>query len=180
MLILSPEERAQAWHEAVSAEASEREFKRHMLASAVFPSRRTGDRAAPIGSPSRRWSPTSASTSAGPVGCSTRSLAGTTVRRRFRARRCSSRCEAGEPHPDRGRGVRRHGPLRGAAQPDRAGARFRTWDEAEVTESLDTFAPLFDVDNIDVPSLGRDSSMPNIGRARITTPGALAADYGPR
>jgi len=36
MLILSPEERAQAWQEAVSAEASEREFKRHMLASAAF------------------------------------------------------------------------------------------------------------------------------------------------
>lgn len=36
MLILSPEERAQAWHEAVSAEASEREYKRHMLASAAF------------------------------------------------------------------------------------------------------------------------------------------------
>jgi hypothetical protein len=36
MLILSPEERAQAWHEAVAAEASEREFKRHMLATAAF------------------------------------------------------------------------------------------------------------------------------------------------
>lgn len=36
MLILSPEERAQAWHEAVSAEASERGYKRHMLASAAF------------------------------------------------------------------------------------------------------------------------------------------------
>jgi hypothetical protein len=36
MLILSPEERAQAWHDAVSAEASDREYKRHMLASAVF------------------------------------------------------------------------------------------------------------------------------------------------
>lgn len=36
MLILSPEERAQAWHEAVSAEAPECEYKRHMLASAAF------------------------------------------------------------------------------------------------------------------------------------------------
>lgn len=36
MLILSPEERAQAWHDAVSAEAADREYKRHMLASAVF------------------------------------------------------------------------------------------------------------------------------------------------
>ena len=36
MLILSPEERARAWHEAVSAEASERQYKRHMLASAAF------------------------------------------------------------------------------------------------------------------------------------------------
>ncbi|MDQ1596999.1 MAG: hypothetical protein QOI70_423 [Microbacteriaceae bacterium] len=36
MLILSPEERAQAWHEAVSADVSEREYKRHMLASAAF------------------------------------------------------------------------------------------------------------------------------------------------
>lgn len=36
MLILSPEERAQAWHDAVSAEASDREYKRHMLASAAF------------------------------------------------------------------------------------------------------------------------------------------------
>jgi hypothetical protein len=36
MLILSPEERAQAWHEAVTAEAAVRDFKRHMLASAVF------------------------------------------------------------------------------------------------------------------------------------------------
>lgn len=36
MLILSPEERAQAWHDAVSAEAADREYKRHMLASAAF------------------------------------------------------------------------------------------------------------------------------------------------
>jgi hypothetical protein len=36
MLILSPEERAHAWHDAVSAEATEREYKRHMLASAAF------------------------------------------------------------------------------------------------------------------------------------------------
>jgi excisionase family DNA binding protein len=36
MLILSPEERAQAWHDAVSAPAAEREYKRHMLASAAF------------------------------------------------------------------------------------------------------------------------------------------------
>jgi excisionase family DNA binding protein len=36
MLILSPEERAQAWHDAVSAAASDREYKRHMLASAAF------------------------------------------------------------------------------------------------------------------------------------------------
>lgn len=36
MLILSPEERAHAWHDAVSAEASDRDYKRHMLASAAF------------------------------------------------------------------------------------------------------------------------------------------------
>lgn len=36
MLILSPEERAQAWHDAVSAEAADREYKRHMLAAAAF------------------------------------------------------------------------------------------------------------------------------------------------
>ncbi|HEY6888825.1 MAG TPA: helix-turn-helix domain-containing protein [Solirubrobacter sp.] len=36
MLILSPEERAQAWHDAVSAEKSERDYKRNMLASAAF------------------------------------------------------------------------------------------------------------------------------------------------
>lgn len=36
MLILSPEERAHAWHDAVSAEASEREYKRHMLALSAF------------------------------------------------------------------------------------------------------------------------------------------------
>jgi excisionase family DNA binding protein len=36
MLILSPEERAQAWYDAVSAEAEEREYKRHMLAAAAF------------------------------------------------------------------------------------------------------------------------------------------------
>lgn len=36
MLILSPEERARAWHDAVMAEASEREYKRHMLVSAAF------------------------------------------------------------------------------------------------------------------------------------------------
>lgn len=36
MLILSPAERARAWHEAVSAEAGERDYKRHMLASAAF------------------------------------------------------------------------------------------------------------------------------------------------
>jgi excisionase family DNA binding protein len=36
MLILSPEERAHAWHDAVSAEASDREYRRHMLASAAF------------------------------------------------------------------------------------------------------------------------------------------------
>ncbi|MGI8439574.1 MAG: hypothetical protein ACR2NV_05130, partial [Thermoleophilaceae bacterium] len=36
MLILSPEERVQAWHDAVSAEAADREYKRHMLASAAF------------------------------------------------------------------------------------------------------------------------------------------------
>ena len=35
MLILSPEERAQAWHDAVSAEKSEREYKRNMLESAA-------------------------------------------------------------------------------------------------------------------------------------------------
>ena len=36
MLILSPEERAQAWYDAVSAETDEREYKRHMLATAAF------------------------------------------------------------------------------------------------------------------------------------------------
>lgn len=36
MLILSPEERAQAWREAVVAEADDREYKRHMLAMAAF------------------------------------------------------------------------------------------------------------------------------------------------
>jgi excisionase family DNA binding protein len=36
MLILSPEERAQAWHDAVAAESSDRDYKRHMLASAAF------------------------------------------------------------------------------------------------------------------------------------------------
>lgn len=36
-----------------------------------------------------------------------------------------------------------------------AGVRFRTWDEAEVKEFLDTFAPLFDVDNIHASPLGR-------------------------
>lgn len=36
-----------------------------------------------------------------------------------------------------------------------AGPRFRTWDEAEVEEFLDTFAPLFDVDNIQASPLGR-------------------------
>jgi hypothetical protein len=36
MLILSPEERAQAWHDAVSAEASDRQYKRHLLVSVAF------------------------------------------------------------------------------------------------------------------------------------------------
>lgn len=36
MLILTPEERAQAWYDAVSAETDEREYKRHMLATAAF------------------------------------------------------------------------------------------------------------------------------------------------
>jgi hypothetical protein len=36
MLILSPEERAQAWRDAVSAELSDREYRRHMLAAAAF------------------------------------------------------------------------------------------------------------------------------------------------
>lgn len=36
MLILSPDERVQAWHDAVSAEPADREYKRHMLASAAF------------------------------------------------------------------------------------------------------------------------------------------------
>jgi excisionase family DNA binding protein len=36
MLILSPQERARAWRDAVSADASDREYKRHMLASAAF------------------------------------------------------------------------------------------------------------------------------------------------
>lgn len=36
MQILSPEERAQAWHDAVSAPDGEREYRRHMLASAAF------------------------------------------------------------------------------------------------------------------------------------------------
>ncbi|MGO9908804.1 MAG: helix-turn-helix domain-containing protein [Solirubrobacteraceae bacterium] len=36
MLILSPEERAQAWYDAVSAETEQREYKRHMLATAAF------------------------------------------------------------------------------------------------------------------------------------------------
>lgn len=36
MQILSPEERAQAWHDAVSAPDGDRAYKRHMLASAAF------------------------------------------------------------------------------------------------------------------------------------------------
>ncbi len=36
MLLLTPEERARAWREAVVAEADEREFKRHMLAMAAL------------------------------------------------------------------------------------------------------------------------------------------------
>lgn len=36
MLILSPEERAHAWHDAVSARATEREYKRHVLALSAF------------------------------------------------------------------------------------------------------------------------------------------------
>jgi Helix-turn-helix domain len=36
MLILSPQERAQAWREAVAATSDEREYKRHMLASVAF------------------------------------------------------------------------------------------------------------------------------------------------
>ena len=36
MLILSPEERAQAWHDAITSEPGERGYKRHMLATAAF------------------------------------------------------------------------------------------------------------------------------------------------
>jgi excisionase family DNA binding protein len=36
MLILSPDERAQAWHDAVSAVPDERDYKRRMLASVAF------------------------------------------------------------------------------------------------------------------------------------------------
>ncbi len=36
MLILSPEERAQAWHDAVSAAPDERDYKRRILASVAF------------------------------------------------------------------------------------------------------------------------------------------------
>lgn len=36
MLILSPQERAQAWHDAVSALPDERDYKRRMLASVAF------------------------------------------------------------------------------------------------------------------------------------------------
>lgn len=36
VLILSPQERAHAWHEAVSADASDREYKRHVLALSAF------------------------------------------------------------------------------------------------------------------------------------------------
>jgi excisionase family DNA binding protein len=36
MLILSPEERAHAWHDAISAPAPDREYKRHVLALSAF------------------------------------------------------------------------------------------------------------------------------------------------
>lgn len=36
VLILSPEERAQAWHDAVAAEPGDREYKRHVLALSAF------------------------------------------------------------------------------------------------------------------------------------------------
>lgn len=45
--------------------------------------------------------------------------------------------------------------LRNAHMGFGAGERFRTYDENELEEFLDTFAPLFDVDNIHSSPLGR-------------------------
>jgi excisionase family DNA binding protein len=36
MLLLSPEERAQIWHDAANSEQGEREFKRHLFASTIY------------------------------------------------------------------------------------------------------------------------------------------------
>jgi hypothetical protein len=45
--------------------------------------------------------------------------------------------------------------LRNAFMGFGAGARFRRYDERELEDFLDTFAPLFDVDNIHASPLGR-------------------------